>query len=216
MLVKSAVAIGRRSVNLHRVSSPYYHHQVSCRLQHHSLILTKSITTYNTNESNPNIIIQGTIPSNGEEIQVGQFAVLCRTFSQRDVYIFGNLVGDMNPVHFPQEDRDNTQHGSIQQGDKPIVHGILLASVFSTIFGTIIPRCIYRSQSFKFYHPVRYDEQIIGKVVVTKLRQINRSGGGVLCTCDTTLHKIDDNTKNGDMMSISGSAEVWIPRMIKG
>jgi len=186
-------------------------------MQHHSLILTKSITTYNTNESNPNINIQGTIPSNGEAIQVGQFAELRRTFSQRDVIAFANLVGDMNPVHFPPDKQvDSEQHDSMQQHDKPIVHGILLASVFSTIFGTIIPRCIYRSQSFKFYHPVRYDEQIIGKVVVTKLRQINSSGGGVLCTCDTTLHKIDDNTKNGDMMSISGSAEVWIPRMIKG
>lgn len=152
----------------------------------------------------------------GEAIQVGQFAELRRTFSQQDVYSFANLVGDMNPVHFPPDiQEDDAQHGSIQQDDKPIVHGILHASVFSTIFGTIIPGCIYRSQSFKFYHPVRYDEEIYGKVVVTKLRQINRSGGGMLCTCDTTLHKID-NANNGDIMSISGSAEVWIPRMIKG
>ena len=208
MLRTSAATIGRRSLQLYKVSSPYYRHQVSChrRLQHNALILTKSIT-YNTNESNPYINIQGTIPSHGKEIQVGQFAELRRTFGQQDITTFANLVGDMNPVHFPREEGDND---NIQQ-DKPIVHGILLASVFSTIFGTIIPRCIYRSQSFKFYHPVRYDEQIIGKVVVTKLRQINRSGGGVLCTCDTILHKIDDNTNNGDIMCISGEAQVWIP-----
>ena len=213
MLVTSTAVIRRRSLQLYKVSSPYCRHQVSCRLQHNALVLIRSITTYNTNESNPNINIQGTIPSNGEEIQVGQFAELRRTFSQQDVYSFANLSDDTNPVHFPQE--DDAQHDNMPQEDKPIVHGILLASVFSTIFGTIIPRCIYRSQSLKFYHPVRYDEEIYGKVVVTKLRQINRSGGGVLCTCDTTLHKID-NANNGDIMCITGIAEVWIPRMIKG
>ena len=80
----------------------------------------------------------------------------------------------------------------------------------------------------------------MGRVVVTKLRQIHRkgrgsnggSGGGVLCTCDTSVIKMGDvtqklvgataaaTTTNGnnnrdggkdEIVCISGDAQVWLP-----
>ncbi|KAL7538256.1 hypothetical protein ACHAXR_008397 [Thalassiosira sp. AJA248-18] len=163
--------------------------------------------------------IQGTIPSHGKGIQIGQFAELHRIYSQNDVHTFGALIGDFNPVHFPSKSNITTYNKNQLSYEKPIVHGILLSSAFSTIFGTLIPGCIYRNQTLKFQHPVYVDERICGRVVVKKLRQINRQGGasGVLCTCDTTVTKTtnlqgDNNTESDeDIVCISGEAQVWLP-----
>eukprot|EP00581_Thalassiosira_minuscula_P005182 CAMPEP_0183736666 /NCGR_PEP_ID=MMETSP0737-20130205/49911_1 /TAXON_ID=385413 /ORGANISM="Thalassiosira miniscula, Strain CCMP1093" /LENGTH=246 /DNA_ID=CAMNT_0025970727 /DNA_START=360 /DNA_END=1100 /DNA_ORIENTATION=+ len=175
--------------------------------------------------------MQGTIPSNGEGIQIGQFAELHRNFTQNDVNTFGALSGDFNPVHFPMDTNDVEKHNQQEKPSAastityatPIVHGILLSSIFSTIFGTLIPGSIYRSQSLKFHHPVHVNESVSGRVTVKKLKQINRSGNnGVLCTCDTvitkaatTLPEKDLNyARKGDdevILCISGEAQVWLP-----
>lgn len=162
--------------------------------------------------------IEGTIPSHGKGLQIGQYSSLHESYSQNDVHEFGTLIGDLNPVHY-----DEKQHNY----EKPIVHGILLSSVFSTIFGTLIPGSIYRSQTLKFQNPVYIDDNVCGKVVITKLKQISRqrSGSGVLCRCDTTVTKTcckkkaekgDNNNTgnddvNGDVLCISGEAQVWLP-----
>ena len=162
--------------------------------------------------------IEGTIPSHGKGLQIGQYSSLHESYSQNDVHEFGTLIGDLNPVHY-----DEKQHNY----EKPIVHGILLSSVFSTIFGTLIPGSIYRSQTLKFQNPVYIDDNVCGKVVITKLKQISRqrSGSGVLCRCDTTVTKTcckkkaekgDNNNTgnddvNGDVLCISGGAQVWLP-----
>ncbi|EJK60773.1 hypothetical protein THAOC_18815, partial [Thalassiosira oceanica] len=45
--------------------------------------------------------ITGTIPRLGVGIRVGQSAEVLRSFTDEDVATFGRLVGDLNPVHFP-------------------------------------------------------------------------------------------------------------------
>ena len=164
---------------------------------------------------------------------MSQYAEIQRIFTQDDVNLFGRLSGDMNPVHFPREDGFLTSSTDADDSDSnskkaPIVHGILLSSLFSNIFGTLIPGAIYRHQTLKFHHVVHVDELVVGKVVVTKLRQINRrgqrsgggSGGGVLCTCDTSVIKKTkqhdkSNHENGEqeeiITCISGDAQVWLP-----
>jgi acyl dehydratase len=180
------------------------------------------------------------------DLRVGQYAELHRTYTQVDVNAFGAISGDYNPVHFrptvctnssnnpkthkndwysQQYDVDDKQQYSPQRS---IVHGILLSSIFSTIFGTLLPGSMYRSQSFKFHNPVYVDEAIYGRVVVTRLRHINSDGkigggGGVLCKCDTTVYKnvvpsgtrrYDTNNceEDVDILCISGEAQVYLPR----
>lgn len=162
---------------------------------------------------------------------MSQYAEIQRIFTQEDVNLFGKLSGDMNPVHFLREDGlssstdaddGSSSNGSNSNEDKkaPIVHGILLSSLFSNIFGTLIPGAIYRHQTLKFHHVVHVDELVVGRVVVTKLRQINRRGqkcgSGVLCTCDTSvIKKTKQSNSNGDeeeiITCISGDAQVWLP-----
>lgn len=195
------------------------HQSVAATIRHPSSLSKSNITR----KSKFNI--QGTIQSttNGNGIKVGQYATLHRTYTHHDIHAFAALSGDYNTVHFPDnnirlvddDEEIQLQHDNIMQQTtqgKAIVHGILLSSVFSTIFGTLLPGCMYRSQSLKFHNPVYADEHVIGKVAVTQLRQINRSSGGVLCMCDTTLHKIDTNNKKDEhMLCISGEAQVWLP-----
>ncbi len=186
------------------------------RIQHQSTSTLTASKCMNSSGSGKVANIQGTIPSRGEGMQVRQYAELHRSYSQHDVNKFASLIGDYNPVHFPSKSRTNNesdvQHNNAQTSyNKPIVHGMLLSSVFSTIFGTLIPGCVYRSQSLKYYQPVYIDEAVCGRVVVTKLRQINRSGGGVLCTCDTTVTKHDKDANSNEILCISGEAQVWLP-----
>jgi acyl dehydratase len=168
------------------------------------------------------IILQGTLPSHGAGIQIGQFTELRRTFSQEDVNTFGSLIGDFNPVHYPPTHHSNDKSDRQNHHDtrQPILHGILLSSLFSTIFGTLIPGCIYRSQTLKFHQPVYMNEMICGRVLVTKLRKIDRGGavGGVLCTCETTVRKdqiddigTNDKSDNHSLLCVTGEAKVWLP-----
>ena len=80
--------------------------------------------------------------------------------------------------------------------------------------------CCRIRQTLKFHHVVHVDELVVGRVVVTKLRQINRRGqkcgSGVLCTCDTSvIKKTKQSNSNGDeeeiITCISGDAQVWLP-----
>ena len=195
------------------------------------------------------MLIQGTIPSlsdsEGVDLRVGQYAELHRTYTQVDLNEFGAISGDYNPVHFrpnldtkkyqdtPKNEWNSQQHDveGEQQNPPPrsIVHGILLASVFSTIFGTLLPGCVYRSQSFKFHNPVFVDEEVYGRVVVTRLRHINVDGivgqSGVLCNCETNIYKKVDpsvtrrhdtdmcgDSKDTDILCTSGDAQVYLPK----
>lgn len=106
--------------------------------------------------------IRGNIPSNGVGIQIGQFAELNCRYRPSDIEAFGGLVGDMNPVHFPTNGTKNAQlHESHPAFDEPIVHGILVSSVFSTIFGTLIPGESILSYNQAYMH---HDPPFVGIV----------------------------------------------------
>lgn len=125
---------------------------------------------------------------------------------------FGNLIGDLNPIH------DFTK-----MKDKQIVHGILSASLFSSMFGTLIPRCIYKSQSLQFSGTVHCNEKVLGIIEVQNVKQIRSKG--LLVKCSTHIYKnfgedIDAETNikkhikiNDDVIvCVSGEATVWIPK----
>jgi 3-hydroxybutyryl-CoA dehydratase len=128
-----------------------------------------------------------------------------RNFTPDDVSNFGILISDNNPIHQPTT------------GESPqIVHGMLTASIFSSIFGTLIPGSIYRSQTLLFHSPVYADETIIGRVQVTNVKNMKKRG--LMVTCNTNVYKNydwNDNITDCDdaVTCISGHAIVWLPNI---
>jgi UDP-4-amino-4,6-dideoxy-N-acetyl-beta-L-altrosamine N-acetyltransferase len=92
---------------------------------------------------------------------------------------FADITGDHNKVHF-----DDEYARSCGFEDK-LVHGFLVTSVFSKVFGTIFPGdgTIYMKQSFSFQLPVYVDTELeacfeiiskIGRKLIVKTSIINQ------------------------------------------
>jgi acyl dehydratase len=103
-------------------------------------------------------------------LTIGQTASTARTFELEDVRAFAELSGDNNPLHL---DPEYTQHTSF---GRPIVHGILTASLFSRLLGTALPGpgTIYLGQLLKFLQPVYVGEEVTATVEVTDIRMDKR------------------------------------------
>ncbi len=95
------------------------------------------------------------------------------------------------------------------------MHGMLTASLFSSIFGTLIPGSVYRSQNINFHSPVYSNEIVVGIVRVKEIREMKSRG--LLLTCDTNIFKncgkttVGINKKQNAILCVSGKASVWLP-----
>jgi acyl dehydratase len=85
-----------------------------------------------------------------EDIQIGDTASFDRLWKEEDILTFAALSGDTNPLHMDDEYAQTTQF------KRRLVHGMLVASLCSTLVGMHIPgkRCLYLSQSLFFKNPV--------------------------------------------------------------
>ena len=135
---------------------------------------------------------------------------------------YGSLIGDLNPIHLEghgavgRDGRDSSDSAvnidpnffrrrSKDGRPEAIVHGMLVGSLFSSIFGTLIPGSVYRSQRLEFRHAVFANDPIVARVVVLDVR--NMKGRGLLVTCDTTIASADDKL----VKHVEGEATVWLP-----
>lgn len=85
-----------------------------------------------------------------EDLKVGQKAFFQKTITEADLSHFIAITGDMNPLHVDQVFTEQTFFG------QRIAHGMLSASLFSTLVGMHLPGrgAIYRSQTLEFLRPV--------------------------------------------------------------
>ncbi|MFI5151532.1 MAG: MaoC family dehydratase [Bacteroidia bacterium] len=74
-------------------------------------------------------------------------------FTQEQVNQFASVTGDNNPVH------TDPVFAATTPFKRPIMHGMLGASVFSRVFGTLFPGegTIYLKQSLVFLRPMFTD-----------------------------------------------------------
>ncbi len=74
-------------------------------------------------------------------------------FTQEEVSRFAEVTGDKNPVH------TDADYASKTMFKRPIMHGMLSASLFSKVFGTLFPGdgTIYLKQTLNFLKPMYVD-----------------------------------------------------------
>lgn len=86
-------------------------------------------------------------------IEVNQVFTHDFQFSQQEVTQFAEVTGDKNPVHTDPDYAAKTMF------KRPIMHGMLGASLFSKVFGTLFPGegTIYLKQTLNFLKPMYVD-----------------------------------------------------------
>lgn len=130
-----------------------------------------------------------------EEIKVGMEATYSQTITDVDVKIFSGISGDKNPIHMSDE------YAIKSRFKKRIVHGLMLASYFSSLFGMKLPGegCVYVSQNLDFKKPVYLGDTVKAIVTVTKIDLIKQRV--FFKTVCKVKHKV----------VIDGNAELYIP-----
>jgi len=95
---------------------------------------------------------------------VGEEAALNKSFTQEEVELFSRVSGDTNPVHLDESYAKETRFGG------RIIHGMLVASLISSVLGTSLPGpgCIYLSQQLSFRAPARVGERLTARVRVNE------------------------------------------------
>ena len=83
-------------------------------------------------------------------LKIGQTVSLTKTITEEDLNHFIAITGDKNPLHIDESFAEQTFFG------QRIAHGMLSASLFSTLVGMYIPGigAIYKSQTLEFLLPV--------------------------------------------------------------
>jgi len=99
--------------------------------------------------------------------KVGDRVEIKRIFIDEDILKFSELSKDNNPIHLDPIFASKTNFG------KQIVHGMLVASLFSGLLGQKLPGkgTIYLGQTINFLNPVFIDEEVTASVEITNIRR---------------------------------------------
>ena len=100
-----------------------------------------------------------------EDLEIGQRASVVKSITQQDLDHFIAITGDTNPLHCDDAFAENTFFG------QRIAHGMLSASLFSTLVGCHLPGvgAIYRSQTIEFLLPVHLGDTLTAWFEITNV-----------------------------------------------
>ena len=130
-----------------------------------------------------------------EDLKPGMSESFAKTVTERDIALFGEVSGDVNPVHFDE----NFAKSTIFKGR--IAHGVLSASYISTVLGMKMPGpgTIFMSLTTRFKAPVRIGDTVVATCTV---REVNAEKRRLVfdCVC-----------KVGDLTVVDGEAMVMAP-----
>lgn len=100
------------------------------------------------------------------DIEIGTQHILQRTVTAEDVYSFGHLSGDLNPLHMDEEFAAHTPFG------QRVVHGMFSAALVSTAHTNFTgPGFVYVGQELNFKGPVFIGDNLTVTLTVTGKKQ---------------------------------------------
>ena len=128
--------------------------------------------------------------------EVGQVGTFTKTITETDVVLFAGISGDLNPAHI------NEVEASKGMFKKRIAHGMLGASLISTILGMYLPGpgTIYLGQNLTFLKPVAIGDTLTATATITA---VDEKGW---LTLETIV------TNQDDVKVIVGTANVIPPK----
>jgi 3-hydroxybutyryl-CoA dehydratase len=131
-----------------------------------------------------------------EDLEPGMTAVFGKTITDADILMFAGVSGDTNPVHL------NEEFASATPFKGRIAHGMLTASLISTVLGTKLPGAgaVYVSQTMRFLAPVRAGETVRAIVTVKEVELDRRR-----VTLETVCRVNDKDV-------LTGEAILMVPR----
>ena len=131
-----------------------------------------------------------------EELKVGMWDLFSKTITSADIVLYSGISGDTNPIHLNNDFAKNTIFKEC------VGHGMLTASLISTVIGTKMPGpgCIYVSQNLQFKAPVKVGDTV---TAIAKIKKIIKTKDFV--ELRTTCF-IDD------AVILDGEATVLVPR----
>jgi len=102
-----------------------------------------------------------------EDMRVGLSATSDHTVTERDVQLFGEATGDMNPVHFDEEYAKKT----LFRGR--VAHGVLTLGFMSAVLGNQLPGsgAIFVCSTTRFKGPVRIGDTVHTLCTVKEIRE---------------------------------------------
>ena len=100
-----------------------------------------------------------------DDLSEGRKARFTKTVTEADISHFIAITGDVNPLHV---DESFARHTFFRHR---IAHGMLSASLFSTVLGMFLPGtgAIYRSQQIEFKGPVYIGDTLTARFEITKI-----------------------------------------------
>ncbi len=119
-----------------------------------------------------------------EDLKPGMSESFTKTVTERDIVLFGEVSGDVNPVHFDEEFARATPFKG------RIAHGVLTASYISTVLGMKMPGpgTIFMSLTTRFKAPVRIGDTVTAictvREVVAEKRRVTFD---CVCKVDETI-----------------------------
>ncbi|CAJ2653838.1 hydroxyacyl-thioester dehydratase type 2 [Trifolium pratense] len=131
-------------------------------------------------------------------LKLGDVLRKTRIFTEEDVLQYSKVSHDSNPLHMDSAAAQNVGF------DGPLVHGMLVASLFPNIISSHFPAAVYASQTLNFKLPVYIGDQVVGEVQVTNLR-VNKNR--YLAKFKTRCFK------NGEILVIEGEALALLPTL---
>jgi 3-oxoacyl-[acyl-carrier protein] reductase len=111
------------------------------------------------------------VPGDFSNIAIGDKARLSKKVCLEDVRNFAALCGDYNPLHMDHSYSQRTRF------ERPVVHGMLVASYVSTLVGMHLPGpgALWAQQSFRWRAPVFVDDEVDISLVVTHKSEATRT-----------------------------------------